>query len=203
MSTLEQLGAVLEERTKYKCPTLPLWKELGPIALQFLADQIMVPHEVALTQWSQLLGGEVPEEQLRWARTAAEFMEKGNDGIFELLAGKHITMWAPVEYNALTRFMASYMKKPTEQLPLILRLLVPIPILPGMDSVEKLPPAHGRKVDRCQRQPTVHNYAVGNCASWTTRPATCIARLNHIHVAGQFGTFSGQAARPSGPVAAA
>ena len=49
-----------------------------------------------------------------------------------------MTMWAPADYNALTRLLASFVKRPAEKLPQILRLLVPIPLLPGMDSVSKL-----------------------------------------------------------------
>ena len=103
--------------------------------MRFVKNQVMVPNEMLCTQWSQMLGQEDFGVRMEQARIASGWAEKGDLKLLDEMAGRAVTIWAPSDHNALTRFFAAFIKRPKEQLLTILCMIVPVQVYPGTDII--------------------------------------------------------------------
>ena len=147
---LDELPYVLKERRKLKHSRLPLWKELGDMAISVIRET--VGHEVQLlTQWSNLLRNtSVLPACVTTARQHSDRLERGDTKILETLAGRDILAWAPTDNNALHRILTQMMKSPPDLCPKSLYMIAPIRILPGMNDLSSTADiwAHGLMGER-------------------------------------------------------
>jgi len=133
------LDTALAQRRKLKVSKLPLHKELGAGAFAFL--QAVVPTGTHMrTQWSDVLRlGLQNDEAIAKARRLANLAEKGDEKIWPEIQGQDVVLWAPADGNALTRLLSQFLKRTApDQRPSSLCLIVAIPLLTGMHSIENI-----------------------------------------------------------------
>ena len=137
----DELPGVLRQRRKLKIGKLPLFKELGPQALQLFYHPSLPQDRQALmlTQWSNIFQqSEVSEGVVTTSRNIAALAEKGDEKLWDWCEGKHVTLWAPEDSNALTRCLAALLRRPPDHRPLSTKFIAPVQLLPGMASVNSI-----------------------------------------------------------------
>jgi len=136
----KELKDVLRERRKLKCGKLPLWKELGADALEFLKSSAPSRVELPITQWSKILNpGSLSHIKLVHVRELANLAEKGDEKIWDRLQGKDVLLWAPSDNNALARILAALLRRAgSDRRPTALRMIAPVPLLAGMNTAESI-----------------------------------------------------------------
>ncbi|CAK0789337.1 unnamed protein product, partial [Prorocentrum cordatum] len=129
--------AVLTERRRLKPAKLPNWKGLGKGALDLVRENSILPEVIMLTHWSNLLQATpAPETTLPLARAFASIPENRGDRMWDLVNGKQVCMWAPKDPSALSRCLASFMRRaPEDQRPASLQVLAIFPCEKGTHSV--------------------------------------------------------------------
>jgi len=137
---LLDLGAMLRARKQVKPQRLPLWREVDTSAIPLLRTHLQCEALEILTQWSNVNGTAGPEfDSVPRAREIAAMAEKGNQRVWGQLAKREVAMWAPGDPNALTRFLASYLRLVDPELcPKALALVLPLPLHPGRSSVRSI-----------------------------------------------------------------
>ncbi|CAK0859117.1 unnamed protein product, partial [Prorocentrum cordatum] len=106
----EDLPKVLRARRKIKVSALPLCKELGQDGLKLLVNTKAFADEPYYTQWSNILATNPAPNIVPTSRNIAAMAEKVDDRVWEELKGMVVTMWAPSDFNALTRLLASLIR---------------------------------------------------------------------------------------------
>ena len=135
---LGELQYVLKERRKVNPSRLPLWKELGSVALSFIRETVG-PEVQLLTQWSNLLrDSSVPPNCVDMARLHSDRLERGDTKVLETLAGRDVLAWAPTDNNALHRILQQLLKSSPELCPRSLYIIAPMRILPGMHDLSSI-----------------------------------------------------------------
>ncbi|CAK0858394.1 unnamed protein product [Prorocentrum cordatum] len=134
---LAELDALIKELRRLRAGQLPLHQELGSAAVQLLRDSAAVSGEQILTQWSDIIGtvrasAATSAQAIRETRDLAQLAEKGDAKLWTSLAGRAAVMLPPEDSNALTRMLALFLRLPSGQRPGSIRLISPIPLLPGM-----------------------------------------------------------------------
>ena len=71
-------------------------------------------------------------------REIATIAERGNDKVWGKTVGGNIVMWVPMDGNAISRCCTSLLRRGPDSRPSSIRLVAQIPLLPGMQSVEKV-----------------------------------------------------------------
>ena len=134
-----QLSDVLRERKKLKAGKLPWWKEFGHKALGVISDTKADAQEQCFTQWSNLLGAPSEAAQVSTSRAAATLLEKGDGKFWDQMGSTPFLAWCPADINALSRTIATYIRRAqTQPRPTYFRLAAPLNLLPGMSSVDKV-----------------------------------------------------------------
>ena len=129
----EELPGILRERKKLKFGDLPLYKELGPKALDLLPKPLMGPDRIILTQWSNIFGlAGYPPNALADVRGVSTLAEKGDAKLWDWTVGREVWMWAPSDNNAFTRCMASLLRLAGDRRPNSVKMIATIPLLTGM-----------------------------------------------------------------------
>ena len=117
-----------------------MWKELGADALEFLQSSAPSGVELPITQWSKILNpASLSDIELVQVRELANLAEKGDEKIWDRLQGKDVLLWAPSDNNALTRILAALLRRAgSDRTPTALRMIAPVPLLAGMNTVESI-----------------------------------------------------------------
>ena len=138
----DELPAIQKARRKLKVGRLPLHKELGEAACQLLRESAPGDDELLYTQWSDVLGvvktlqPDTATQVLRATRDINTLSEKGDASFWQHAAGRRIVVWAPSDTNALARCLAAGLRiADATQRPLSVRMVAPVPLLPGMSSI--------------------------------------------------------------------
>ncbi|CAK0847085.1 unnamed protein product, partial [Prorocentrum cordatum] len=135
----EDLHELMRARRKIKASKLPLWKELGKDGLELLTNTKPYADEVSYTQWSDVLAIDLAPNLVPTSRSIAELAEKGDDWVWEQLKGMAVTMWTHSDANALTRLLASLLRRiGSSNWPVSVRLIAPIPLRAGMDTASDI-----------------------------------------------------------------
>jgi len=134
------LGSILAERKRHKTSRLALHKELGGRAVQLLRSTSQAGEEVVLTQWSDVLrSGLATAEQAQHDRAIASLMDKGDAKAWDELIGHKVVMRAPEDANAVTRLLATFLRRAQPaQRPASIRLAAPILLMPGMTTPSQI-----------------------------------------------------------------
>ena len=117
-----------------------MWKELGADALEFLKSSAPSRVELPITQWSKILNpASLSDIELVQVRELANLAEKGDEKIWDRLQGKDVLLWAPSDNIALTRILAALLRRAgSDRRPTALRMIAPVPLLAGMNTVESI-----------------------------------------------------------------
>ncbi|CAK0855973.1 unnamed protein product [Prorocentrum cordatum] len=136
----EEFDDVLSQRRKLHSNRIPLWKELGPKAIETLRQDGGSDNTLYLTQWSGIFDSSLyTRSQLRDIRDFAALVEKGGDKIWDKVQGKHVVMWVPSDANAASRCRAALLRRAApDRRPTSLRFVSEIPLLPAMESASNI-----------------------------------------------------------------
>ena len=135
----DTLDSVLSQRRKLKAAKLPLHKELGKGAFNFL--QSLVPAGTFIgTQWSDVLRLSIQSPSvINKSRSLARLAEKGDEKLWTEILGQDVVLWAPADNNTITRVLSQFLRRTSpESRPTSICLIVSIPLKDGMHSVDNI-----------------------------------------------------------------
>ena len=133
-----ELPSCLAARKLHKLDknVLPLFKELGAKALEYVRSSSEFGEEVVLTQWSDVLqSGAATPELMQQARNLATQLEKGSIAGLEAYAGQSLVAWMPADNNAATRVLGHLKACTAPDKLASLRLVTPVPLVAGNTSL--------------------------------------------------------------------
>ncbi|CAK0869911.1 unnamed protein product, partial [Prorocentrum cordatum] len=138
---LQRLPQILGDRLRLRSSGLPQRQELGHVALDHILQTAASQNEVVATQLSAVLPSLSTSPSVLESSEARLLTQRAfkGEGVFQNAAWDSLVLWAPKDASALGRMLTRCAQSPGSRVErLALRLLVPMELYPGCDTVESM-----------------------------------------------------------------
>ncbi|CAK0844343.1 unnamed protein product, partial [Prorocentrum cordatum] len=111
-----------------------------PDAQAIEVDSVDGARTSATPPWSDVLRVRDPSlRDPKASRELAALAEKGNEALWDTLAGQTVARWTPSDNNSLTRLLSSYLRRSSNSsLPVSLVMVSTMPMMNGFNNVTNI-----------------------------------------------------------------